>query len=91
MVSPSTRQKSVDTPQGFLTVKFAEVEKPGIYVTQHGEMFRIPNEALAEGHSPLIHWETRDENLVTRVSEDPYAAISKCRQLATDCDLPVNF
>ena len=91
MVAPSTRQKNVETPQGFLTVRFEEIEKPGIYVTQHGQMFRIPNEALSEGQSPLIHWETREENLVTRICEDPYTPISKCRQRAADCDLPVNF
>ena len=45
----------------------------------------------AEGHSPLLVWESIEGNLVSRISEDPYTPISKCRQLAADADLAVNF
>lgn len=77
--------------QGFLTVQFSDINFPGVYVTQRGEMFRVPGEALAEGRSPILVWESLEGSLVSRISEDPYTPISKCRQLAADADLPVNF
>lgn len=76
---------------GFISLPFDEIDEPGVYVNQHGEMFRVPPDSLAEGRSPLIVWETTESNLVSRISEDPYASISKCRQLAADADLPVRF
>ena len=77
--------------QGFLTLDFTEIDSPGVYVTQRGEMLRVPGEALAEGHSPILSWESIEGNLVTRITEDVYAPISRCRQLAANADLPVNF
>ena len=82
MASPSTAKQ---------LVSFGNITGPGVYVTQTGEMFRIPPEALAEGRSPLITWESKEEKLVTRISEDPWTPISKCRQLAASDDLPVKF
>ena len=90
----SAKNKSTNAnrlQRGFLTVTFSEISQPGVYVTQRGEMFRVPNEALAEGHSPLLSWESLEGALVSRISEDPYTPISKCRQLTADADLPVNF
>ena len=77
--------------EGFLTVQFSEISSPGVYVTQRGEMFRVPGDALAEGHSPVLTWESLEGSLVCRISDDPYCPISKCRQLTADADLPVNF
>jgi len=76
---------------GFLTTDFTNITSPGVYVTQRGEMFRVPNEALSEGHSPILSWENMESSVVTRISEDAYAPISKCRQLAANADLPVKF
>jgi len=77
--------------QGFLTTQFSDINDPGVYVTQRGEMFRVPPEALSERHSPILVWESLEGSLVSRISEDPYCPISKCRQLAADADLAVNF
>ncbi len=91
MATTTEKQQTQQRPPGFLSVPFQDIEEPGVYITQQGHMFRIPPDALAEGRSPLITWESRDEQVVTRVSQDPYAPISKCRQLAADLDLPVRF
>jgi len=90
-MTESTKTPRRPVELGYLTCRFDEIEHPGVYVTQRGEMFRVPQDALAEGHSPLVVWETIDGNLVTRISENAYSALSKCRQLAADRDLPVNF
>jgi hypothetical protein len=91
MTEPAKTKSANRLHQGFLTVPFSEINFPGVYVTQRGEMFRVPNEALAEGRSPTLVWESIEGSLVSRIAEDPYTPISKCRQLAADADIPVNF
>lgn len=90
-MADSAKRRNQTADHGFLSCRFDEIEKPGVYVNQRGEMFRVPEDALAEGRSPLLIWESADGNLVTRISDNAYSAISKCRQLAADADLPVNF
>ncbi|MEO0786647.1 MAG: hypothetical protein AAFY10_13200 [Pseudomonadota bacterium] len=90
-MSDASKKQRQPLEHGYIACRFDEIDKPGVYVNNHGEMFRVPEDALAEGRSPLMTWETAESNLVTRISEDAYTAISKCRQLAADCDLAVNF
>src|SRR5262249_2147350 len=87
----TTTKTTQKVHHGFLAVQFSEINLPGVYITQRGDMFRVPNEALAEGRSPVLAWENREGGLVSRICEDPYTPISKCRQLAADADLTVNF
>jgi hypothetical protein len=91
MTDSSKTKGTMRLHQGFLTVQFSEINSPGVYITNRGEMFRVPNEALAEGHSPILAWESIEGSLVSRITDDPYCPITKCRQLAADADLPVNF
>ena len=89
-MATSTTQKKTQR-QTFPTFPFEEIQEPGVYVTQHGELFRIPPEALAEGHSPLITWVNESSNMVTFLTNDVWTPISKIRQLAANADLKVNF
>ena len=91
MGDPTNTKHAAKKHVGFLTLEFENIEEQGVYVTRRGEMFRVPGEALAEGRSPILTWECNDGNLVTRITADPYAPISKCRQLAADADINVNF
>ena len=86
----ATKQKNTQQ-QSFPTFPFDEIQEPGVYVTQHGELFRIPPEALAEGRSPVITWLSKGSNMVTFITDDVWAPISKIRQLASNVDLKVNF
>lgn len=72
-------------------VEFNEMTKPGSYITEQGSLLRVPSEALATGHSPRITLVSNDVTKVTRISDDPYAPISKVRELAANADLVVNF
>ena len=90
-MDPAKTKSMSKMHEGFLSVQFSDINLPGVYITQRGEIFRVPGEALAEGRSPVVTWGSNEGNLVTRVTEDPYTPISKCRQLAADADLPVNF
>ena len=86
----TTTQKNMQR-QSFPTFPFDEIQEPGVYVTSNGEMFRIPPEALAEGHSPLITWLSESSNMVTFITSDVWAPISKIRQITSNADLKVNF
>jgi hypothetical protein len=71
---------------------FEDINEPGCYVSNwSGHMIRVPEDALKIGHSPLIEILGRDTMVVTKLSCDPYIAISKARLLAADQDLGVNF
>ena len=76
------------TPQ---VVEFNEMTEPGCYITDQGSLFRVPAEALSTGHSPRINLVSNDVTKVTRISDDPYALISKIREWAANADLVVNF
>jgi hypothetical protein len=70
---------------------FGQIHQPGTYVSTSGDLFRIPPEALAEDHSPLIEIVSDSNTTMTMISENPWLAISKARQFAADADLPVHF
>lgn len=69
-----------------------EIEKPGCYLfVDTGELVRIPEEALAPGHSPLIAFSSKKSPRVARLSNDPSTPISVLRVTAADHDYSVEF
>jgi len=73
-------------------VPFSELHEPGCYISNStGNLFRVPEDALAANRSPLIEIVSNSGTMMTRVSEDPWIPISKARQLAADADLAINF
>ena len=87
-MSESTIQRN---QKNSVCVPFDNIQSPGAYVSQQGDLFRVPAEALAEGRSPVINWTTHNSNLVTLITDDPWAPVSKIRQLAANADMKVNF
>jgi len=68
------------------------VENPGSYlIVESGDLVRIPAEALAAGHSPLISVTSIDETRLAQLSDNPATPISKLRTIAADNDFYVNF
>ena len=74
-----------------MTCRFDDINSLGFWVnTQTGEGYRITEDSLKSGHSPVIGYvSTNDE--FTLVSSDPYSPISKLRQETANLDLPVRF
>ena len=73
-------------------VAFSELETPGTYVSnESGELFRIPNDALAAGRTPVMDIVSNSPRMLTKISDDPWIPISKARQLAAGSDLFVDF
>jgi hypothetical protein len=78
--------------QGYARMMFSEVHDCGSYVNvDTGSLFRIPEEALAKGRSPIFEIVSLTGPVVCRLSSDPWVPISKARQLAADADIQINF
>jgi hypothetical protein len=86
----ATRTKNPKNRPSFVTVPSSAICHPGVYVTQHGHMFRL-FEALMEDEGPVVGWDRIGGTLVTRITEDPRLPIETCRQVATQAGLPVRF
>ena len=73
-------------------VPFEGINDAGCYVCNwSGHLLRVPEDAIKPGRSPLMCITGNEPLFVTKISEDPYVAISKARLLAANCDLCVNF
>lgn len=75
-----------------ITVSFNEITDPGTYYNHNtGWLYRVPGESLSLGHSPTINCLSNDENLVTKISDDPFVPVNKARQICSNMDFLVNF
>ncbi len=69
-----------------------QIQRPGCYlVLGSGDLVRVPTEALASGHSPLITITSAGESRVAKLSDNPAEPISVLRSFAADNDYFVNF
>lgn len=74
------------------TISFNQVEDPGVYYNHStGWLYRIPDDGLSAGHSPLMNILSREENLVTKISSDPWIPINKAREICSNMDFFINF
>jgi hypothetical protein len=69
-----------------------EINEPGCYlVIGSGNLVRIPSDAIAPGHSPLITISSNGETRVAKISDNPATPISTLRAIAADNDYFVQF
>lgn len=69
-----------------------EIQRPGSYlICGSGDLVRVPQDALAPGHSPLITITSTGETRVAKLSDNPAEPISVLRSFAADNDYYVNF
>ncbi len=88
----TTAREGAHTTKTNERLAFADVNMPGTYVdNETGHLFRVPEDALVGGRSPLIEIVSKSPTMVTRISEDPWLPISKARQTAADSDLYISF
>ena len=80
------------THVGNVRVPFCDLNEPGAYVNERtGELYRVPEDALISGRSPLIEIVSDHPTMMTKLSENAWVPISKARQLAADCDMDIAF
>lgn len=69
-----------------------EIEEAGSYLfVDNGQLCRIPQEALAPGHSPLVRLTANRPTRVAKLTNDPATPISVLRGIAADNDYAVDF
>ena len=74
-----------------MTCRFDDIDALGFWVnTKTGEGYRITEDSLKSGHSPVIGY-VSNNNEFALVSSDPYTPIGKLRQETANLDLPVGF
>ena len=92
MPTNTTRQTEYENRGLGTQVPFDSINEPGTYVCNwSGHMLRVPEDAIKPGRSPLMNICGNETLFVTKISDDPFVAISKARLLAANCDLMVNF
>ena len=89
---PTTNKTNLDQGNKCCEMGWNEIDRPGSYLfLQSGQLFRIPQEVLSPGHSPLISIASTEQTRVARLTEDQATPISKLRAIAADHDYCVNF
>ena len=74
------------------TVPYNSINEPGTYYFHPtGMLFRIPPEAIAPGHSPLISINWSEECYCTKITDDPWVPVNKAREVCANWDFAVNF
>ncbi|MCI0628840.1 MAG: hypothetical protein L0387_45550 [Acidobacteria bacterium] len=85
----------VNVQESRKTVKvmgFNEINEPGSYVMlSTGDLVRVPPEAVAPGHSPLITVHSRGTTRVAQLSTNDAELITTLRHIAADNDIQPNF
>ena len=68
------------------------IKQPGAYIEREtGHLYRVPQEALLRGSSPLISKLCNYPSTFVKISDDPNTIVSKLRTIAADADVKPNF
>ena len=74
------------------TVPFESIHEPGCYICNwSGHLLRVPEDGVAPGRSPLVNIIGTEPLFVTKLSENPFVAITKAKMIASNLDCSVNF
>lgn len=86
MDTPLTSSQFVETP-------LSHIHCEGSYVsTETGRLFQIPASALIEGRTPCFSvLGPRGDEIVVRLSTNPYAPVEKLRILASQANVEPSF
>ncbi len=80
-------------PQQIATeLSWESVNEPGTFVdVVTGELYRIPQEALIQGSSPVIRKESLRGSKLVQISRNPYITTFQARMLACEHNVQPNF
>jgi hypothetical protein len=92
---PETRQSQSIQPQhrsSLPQTTWEDLHEPGAYVEEGtGDLYRIPQEALVTGASPMITKVSNGASRLVRVSDNPAVPLLKARMVAADHNIEPNF
>lgn len=68
------------------------LNEPGAYVEiGTGDLYRIPQEALSQGGSPMIAKQSLGSSRLVQLSKDPFITTFQARLLAAEHNIQPNF
>lgn len=92
MVTASEQKHEYESTGVGTRVAFGDVNEPGCYVCEwSGHLLRVPGDGIKPGRSPVLSITGPEPLFVTKLSNDPYIAVTKARLIAADLDVAVNF
>ena len=73
-------------------VSWEDISDPGAYVEKgSGDLYRVPQEALIKGCSPMIKKESAGSSRLVKVSGNPYITTLEARMLCAEHNVTPNF
>lgn len=73
-------------------VTWESIVEPGCYVeVGTGDLYRIPNEALVRGSSPIIRKESLGASRLVQLSKNPFITTVEARMVSAECNVSPNF
>ena len=88
------KTKSVEPQQRFTLpeVSWDELNEPGASVERgSGDLYRVPQEALIPGGSPIIHKESNGASRLVQVSRKPFVTTLEARLRCAQHNIEPNF
>lgn len=73
-------------------ISWENLTEPGAYVEiGSGDLYRVPQEALLRGASPVIRKESVGANRLLQLSKDPFITTLEARMLCAEQNIKPNF
>jgi hypothetical protein len=94
METEQVKTKSVQPQQRFTLpeVTWEQLDEPGAYVELgSGDLYRVPQEALIPGGSPIIHKESIGASRLVQVSRNPFVTTLQARLSCAQHNIEPNF
>ena len=94
MATEMAGTRSVEPQQRFALpeVSWDELNEPGAYVERgSGDLYRVPQEALIPGGSPIIHKESQGASRLVKVSPNPFVTTLQARLRCAQHNIEPNF
>lgn len=92
MTTITTQPRTESLTNLGVTIPFDGICEPGAYVCNwSGHLLRVPGEALSRGMMPTINIVGDAPLTVTKLSDNPFIALSKAKATALEYRIPVNF
>ncbi len=92
---PDPQEQARDTAApdtGLPEVSWEDIREPGAYVDlRTGDLYRIPQEALIRGASPLIRKQSLAGDRLAQVSRNPFVTTFEARMLCAEHNITPNF
>ncbi len=81
-----------ETRTTLLELSWEDINEPGAYVEKgSGDLYRIPQEALLRGCSPIIMKESRGASRLVLISHNPFVTDLEARHRCAQYNIEPNF